>query len=109
MDNFYAKGVPRYKLRCCHQCPPCRRLSAIVVLLSLGCIQRYAIDSKQAHRLPINIPDWKGQLVLISHEKYWLANDVFRAVQRAIITIYWHYIKRILKPLTKIRFVRPIR
>lgn len=75
----------RYQLFYRPDCPPCRRLSLTVVLLSGGAIERVAVDARLAEALYAAHPDWRGRLMLVHGARVWLGAAVFHAVPRALL------------------------
>lgn len=67
-------------------CPPCRCMSALVVLLSLGLVTRVPIDSDEARELYRRYPHQEGQLVLLERRRVTFGRRVFLAVPRVLLT-----------------------
>ncbi|MEM6793143.1 MAG: hypothetical protein AAF725_04140 [Acidobacteriota bacterium] len=67
-------------------CPPCRWMSKLAVILSLGVIRRVPIDSQEAAALYRNYPDKEGQLMLQEGTRVTFQRRVFAAVPRVILT-----------------------
>jgi len=87
--NFDHTGQWEYRLLYNNHCRPCRVLSILVVIFSLGAVRRIPIDSVETAEIRRERPEWGGQLMLIDRDRVWLAGEVFRAVPRAIAQIYW--------------------
>ena len=67
-------------------CPPCRWMSKMAVILSLGVIRRVPIDSREAAALYRHHPDNEGQLMLREGTRVTFQRRVFAAVPRIILT-----------------------
>src|SRR4051812_20610176 len=71
---FYKKG-----------CPPCRQLSRVALVLSLGHIRRVPLDSAEAEAIYAGYPDKRGQLMLRHGARLWFGLDVLRAIPMAVV------------------------
>jgi hypothetical protein len=78
-------------------CQPCRFLSRLAVILSLGAIRRVPLDSAEAAALHQQHPEWRGQLLMLGRDGVRIGPQVFRAVPLAVISVYWNLLK---KPFT---------
>lgn len=70
------------------RCPPCRFLSKLVVVLSLGVIRRAALRSEHANRLRQQLPNWKGELLFFDRDRMHLGPAVFAAIPRRVVQVY---------------------
>lgn len=87
-------GVPRVRVFYDETCPPCRTLSRLVVVLSLGAMARVPLGSEEAARLHRRHPEWTGQLLLLDGGEAWLGPRVFAAVPRKILQVYGRLLAR---------------
>lgn len=67
-------------------CPPCRWMSRLVVVFSLGLVERAPIDSDEAAALYRRHPGHEGQLVLLERRRVTFGRRVFLAVPRIVLT-----------------------
>ena len=66
-------------------CPPCRTLSRLAVVLSLGAIRRLASEMPEAAALRARHASRRGELLLTNGARAWTGPAVFAAVPRAIL------------------------
>lgn len=78
-------------------CAPCRFLSRLAVILSLGAIRRVPLGSAEAAALHGEHPEWRGQLLMLDRDGVRIGPQVFRAVPLAVLSVYWNLLK---KPFT---------
>lgn len=71
-------------------CPPCRTLSRLAVVLSLGTIRRVAGETPQAAALRARHAARRGELLLTDGARAWTGPAVFAAVPRAILAALLH-------------------
>lgn len=69
-------------------CPPCRLLSRLAVLFSLGAIRRVPLGSGEAAALHVEHPEWRGQLLMLDGDAVYLGPRVCRAVPMAILFVF---------------------
>lgn len=71
-------------------CGPCRWMSLLAVLFSLGLIRRNPIDSAEAKALYARYPEHEGQLVLLEANRVTFGRRVFAAVPRVVLAApFW--------------------
>ena len=75
-------------------CPPCRWMSKLAVILSLGTIRRVPIQGTEAATFYKNYPAHEGQLVLIQGHHITFGRKVFAGVPKCIVTAWWLAIKK---------------
>ena len=68
-----------------NSCPPCRQLSRVALVLSLGHIRRVPLDSSEAEVIYAQYPARRGQLMLRHGERVWFGLDVLRAIPMAVL------------------------
>lgn len=66
-------------------CPPCRQLSRVALVLSVGHIRRVPLDSAEADIIYAEYPDKRGQLMLRHGARVWFGLDVLRAIPAAVV------------------------
>ena len=84
MNERTSSGV-RPSLFYKNTCPPCRQLSRVALVLSLGHIRRVPLDSAEAEVIYAEFPDKRGQLMLRHGARVWFGLDVLRAIPMAVV------------------------
>ena len=77
-------------------CPPCRWMSKLATILSLGAIKRVSIMGKEAKAIYEKYPEHSGQLVLINGERVTFGRLVFAEVPRCIINAWLNFTKSMI-------------
>ena len=67
-------------------CPPCRWMSRLVVMLSLGVVRRVAVDGEEARQIHERYPDSRGQILLIDRGRVTFGRRVFAALPLAVLS-----------------------
>ncbi|MDP9611075.1 hypothetical protein JOF35_003352 [Streptomyces demainii] len=75
-------------------CPPCRSLSRLAVIVSLGVIRRVPIGSDAGRALYARYPGHEGQLILLETRRVTFGRRVFAAVPRVIVTAPFRLLSR---------------
>lgn len=78
--------MTRARLFYSERCPPCRRLSRLVVALSGGRLRRVAMESPEAAPLYAVHPHWFGRLVLEHEDGFTVGPAVYGKVARLVAT-----------------------
>lgn len=78
-------------------CPPCQRMSRLVILFSLGVIRRVAIDSAEASAFYQDFPEYEGQLILVERHRVTAGLLVFAAIPQAVLMAGWTVLLDILQ------------
>ncbi|MGH1386567.1 hypothetical protein [Kordia sp.] len=76
-------------------CPPCKWMSKLATILSLGTIKRISIYGEEAETLYQQYPDHRGQLVLKVGKKVTFGRSVFAEVPRCIVMAWFNLIRSI--------------
>lgn len=84
MNERTSSGV-RPSLFYKNTCPPCRQLSRVALVLSLGHIRRVPLDSAEAEVIYAEYRDKRGQLMLRHGARVWFGLDVLRAIPMAVV------------------------
>lgn len=65
-------------------CPPCRWMSRLAGVLSLGVVRRVPVEGAEAEALYDRYPDHRGELVLRDGDDTWFQRRVFLAIPLVI-------------------------
>jgi len=82
-------------------CPPCRWMSRLSVVLSLGIFRRIAINSAEAKELYSRYPDQRGKLVLIHPYGVTFGRKVFAVTPFAILMVAWAFVAYKIRPILR--------
>jgi predicted DCC family thiol-disulfide oxidoreductase YuxK len=79
-------------------CPPCRQLSRVALVLSLGHVRRVPIRSEEAEAFYASYPEQRGRLVLRHGADVWFGLDVLKAIPGAVLRTWGRALASIVRP-----------
>ncbi len=88
MDTVEPASERRPRLLFKSTCPPCRRISNLVVLISLGTIRRVPLDSSEARKVYALFPEHEGEPVLINEQQAIFGWQIFIALPVMIMRVW---------------------